>query len=328
MVTVLLNRHVHSVMGAFGLNASILDAANLAWKIGLCARGLAKTEILAPTYEMERRRHTVRIINISGSYLLFVCDSTLPVVNLQGVGTEPRQDEENKESKPDPWAGIEDGDLKFLIRFYAQNGAFLLGVDAPYGHSAINPPRSQKYKAHPPVVVKNGVRAPNPRVCFSTGKTGYLYDKMTGAAHFNLIVFASDLLGPVQKQLKAFSKAMAPGAFYHQFGGLDRFRVVVVAKCLPFKVSDRLQGKEMKQIREEAIIIFDDRAPDEDAHTCYGVDHAKGAVVVVRPDLWVGVSVFPDEVEELEQYFGSFLTVVNEGREVNGQTNGVMNLSL
>ena len=29
--------------------------------------------------------------------------------------------------------------------------------------------------------------------------------------------------------------------------------------------------------------------------TIWGVDHAKGAIVVVRPDLWVGMSAFPSE---------------------------------
>jgi phenol 2-monooxygenase len=51
--------HVHSVMGAFGLNASNVDAANLAWKIGLVGQNKARLEALLPTYSVERRLHAV-----------------------------------------------------------------------------------------------------------------------------------------------------------------------------------------------------------------------------------------------------------------------------
>ena len=72
-------------MGAFGLNASILDAANLAWKLGLAARGKAKVDAILPTYNGERRQHAVRIIEVSGTYLRFICGSDLNVPDLRNV---------------------------------------------------------------------------------------------------------------------------------------------------------------------------------------------------------------------------------------------------
>lgn len=48
------DRHVHSVMGAFGLNASILDSANLAWRLGFVAQNNARIDALLPTYSGER----------------------------------------------------------------------------------------------------------------------------------------------------------------------------------------------------------------------------------------------------------------------------------
>lgn len=61
---------------------------------------------------------------------------------------------------------------------------------------------------------------------------------------------------------------------------------------------------------DNARWVYDDRAPDEDAHTWYGVTRSKGAVVVVRPDLWVGTSAFLDEADELGTYFDQFLLPV------------------
>lgn len=73
-------------MGAFGLNASMMDSANLAWKLGLCARNLADLSALAATYDQERRQHAQQIIRISGSYLRFVCQSTIPLAEFEHGG--------------------------------------------------------------------------------------------------------------------------------------------------------------------------------------------------------------------------------------------------
>jgi 2-polyprenyl-6-methoxyphenol hydroxylase-like FAD-dependent oxidoreductase len=45
--------HIHSPVGAQGMNTGIQDAWNLGWKIGLVARGLARDRLL-DTYEAER----------------------------------------------------------------------------------------------------------------------------------------------------------------------------------------------------------------------------------------------------------------------------------
>ena len=317
-------------MGAFGLNASILDSANLAWKMGLCARGLAKTEVLVPTYEQERRRHAVRIIQTSGAYLRFVCNSTIPVVDLDGIGTARRSDEDEEETPPvkydpselDSEGKWEETDKQFLARFFARNSPFLLGIDSPYADTVVSPPRTKLQKAHPPIEVKNGVRAPNPRVCFDSGKTGYLYDKMVGADIFNIVLFGSDLLGPVRQRLAEFSKALGPKGFFRKYGGPERFRIIVVAKGVPFETHTRMEGDELAALQEQAIVLSDDRSPDEDAHTTYGINHAYGAVVIVRPDLWVGNSFFPDEVDNMERYFQAFLLpVAIQGKDK--MTNGV-----
>lgn len=51
---------------------------------------------------------------------------------------------------------------------------------------------------------------------------------------------------------------------------------------------------------ECATVVYDHRVTDDDAHYRYGVNHARSAVVAARPDLSVGVSVFPEDVGTLE----------------------------
>ncbi|KAF2199799.1 FAD binding domain-containing protein [Delitschia confertaspora ATCC 74209] len=395
--------HVHSVMGAFGLNASILDSCNLAWKLGLCCSGAADIKSLMPTYDRERRLHAVRIIETSGIYLRFICNSILPVASLYKAGADLGWDADAKRpgtmkstngilkevnGEADKFNGevngingegdnvsgevkkfnggghsdqktngsnhnngsnshtngyqkgangiltngtpkgqvyvtgettdsplkemkpTRDEDLSFLRSFFGDYGHFLLGTDCGYGLSCIAPAISSHEKR--PVTVRNGVRAPNPRVCFGTNKTGYLYDKMPGPAFFHIVVFGSDLLGPVRERLAAFSQALSTSeSFYNKFGGLKRFNILLVAKGVPFEIEERMRGDDLKTLREKAVICSDDRTPEDDAHSMYGVDHATGAVVVVRPDLWVSMAVEPDKVDALGDFFGEFLV----GRE-------------
>jgi phenol 2-monooxygenase (NADPH) len=318
-------------MGAFGLNVSIIDTSNLAWKIGMCCKGQAKLETLLPTYDYERRMHANRVIEVSGTYLRFVCGSSLGIVDLRDQGKDlgmhtvekMKEGESRTLLTPDAKnASPDEAEARgFLLDFFNTHGMFLLGLDVAYGQSVINPAlKPLPEGAKRPITVKNGVRAPNPRVCFDASHTGYLYDKMAGSSKLHLLVFGSDLRGPVRRKLADFSKALRdPHSFYNQFGGKDLFNVVLVAKGVPFEIEDAIQGHDISALRETAIVLSDDRAPDEDAHTTYGVNHTTGALVIVRPDLWVGTSTAPDELKEVEAYLSSFLIPVTEWeRQSNG----------
>lgn len=340
-------------MGAFGLNASILDVANLSWKIGLAAKGLAKTESLLSTYTSERRKHAVRIIQVSGEYLRFVCGASLEVLDLsdieslaktgsnsingqgsqaqssQGVvalsATSPspevngecKKGQAAEEYQQNRW----EKEMNFLSSFFPTNGQFLLGLDCPYDESVAVAPNARteesneipsKTKQRPPLRVKNGVRAPNPRVCFSRDETGYLYDKLVGPDRFHLVIFASSLTGTeVRCQVGKFVQSLQnPSCFYHRFGGARIFHVVLVVKLLPFEFDD-LYATHPELVRPlqdiGASVLFDDRTPDEDAHTTWGVNHFKGAVAVIRPDLWLGMACYPEETDRLGNYFEGFL---------------------
>ena len=300
-------------MGAFGLNASMMDSANLAWKIGLCARNLAKLPILGPTYDQERRYHANRIIRVSGSYLRFVCNSEIPIASF----------DQNSEFSETPGA-VEYApgrDLEFLGAFFGLNGQFILGLDAPYHSNAVNSTLKANSKKSP-VAPLSGVRAPNPRLCFSPTSTGYLYDALTGADIIHLVIFASDLQGPVRRVLTEFSNALAsPVSFFWTYGARSRFNPVVVTKLSPSEAALHLDMEDLAAIKQYCKILYDDRAPDEDAHTCYEVDHAKGAIVVVRPDLWIGTNVFLGDVDRLNGYFEEWLVPVpqqNGTENVNG----------
>lgn len=221
-------------MGAFGLNGSIMDAANLARKLGLCALHLAHISPLLSTYSLERRAHAARIIRVSGSYLRFVCNSTLPVVKALGNDIDMTHDD-GPEYDPTSATHTPEDDLAFLKHFFTTHGQFLLGLDAPYSTSVLTPPALQanpsKSRAIGPL---NGVRAPNPRICFSPDRTGYFYDMMTGASTIHVLLFVSTLSASIYKALHTLSTTMQDAAsWYRKFGGKGRFNIVLVTKLLP-----------------------------------------------------------------------------------------------
>ena len=210
-----------------------------------------------------------------------------------------------------PKEAQKEADLEFLGHFFKTNSQFLLGVDCPYGPSVIRPEVDNVVTRS--LSVKPGVRAPNPRICFGTGETGYLYDKLKGAARFHVVIFGSSLSGrKILSNLRVFADALRdPAGFYRRFGGADMFNVVLVTKLLQFQLQTLppLAAELVGTLRGEvdAQVLFDDRAPDEDVHTTWGASHVSGGVAVIRPDLWVGVTAFPDEPRKILDYFAGFL---------------------
>ena len=300
-------------MGAFGENSALYDASNLGWKLGLCARNLASPTALLPSYDLERRTFANRVIRVSGAFLRFVSGSELPLAELRDLSDVV----ETHMNELPPSDGTMTDDMRWYRSYFPQQAMFMLGIEVPPMISAICPANPHDGKKRP-VTVENGRRAPNPRICFDKATTGYLYDKMTGVARFHILLFGSDLQGPVLERLVHFSQqALGPHGFFARFGASKMFNILLIAKILPHEKDQLLHGDELRNLREHATVLYDDRAPDEDAGYWYGINHARGAVVVVRPDLCVGTSCWPEENVTLAEYFGGFL--LETGALTNGK---------
>lgn len=273
----------------------------------MSVNGTAKPDILLPTYDSERRLFANRVIRASGAYLRFICSLNLPLAELRGLDEKIESHDENLPALD----GTTEGDQRWLGSFFRRNAMFLLGVEGPIVESVICPPNpaSAGKTAAPPTSLINGARAPSPRVCFEQSRTGWMYDRMTGVDKFHVLVFASDLQGPVRKQIARLSSEgiSAPGGFYRRFGGHERFNVLLIVKALPHEAEGLLDGPDLAGLKAVSTVVYDDRAPDEDAHYWYSVNHARGAVVLVRPDFVVGMSSWPEESEKLGEYLGGFL---------------------
>lgn len=304
------------------MNSAIYDAANLGWKLGLCARNLASPAALLPTYDLERRTFANRVIRVSGAFMRFISGSTLPLAELRNPGDVLATDMDDLP----PLDGTKESDLKWCGEHFGKQSTFILGLEVPNIPSKLCPLKNESGKRRP-ITVEGGRRAPNPRICFDEVTTGYLYDSMVGIERFHILIFGSDLQGPVRERIGRFSQqALGPKGFFTRYGGTKMFNIVLILKALPFEKDQLLHGDELRNLRDYARVVYDDRAPDEDAGYWYGINHARGAVVAVRPDLCVGTSCWPEEDLQLGRYFDGFLLgksgLTDGGLTNEGLTNG------
>ncbi|KAI5203947.1 FAD binding domain protein [Aureobasidium subglaciale] len=94
--------HTHSPKAAQGMNTSMHDSLNLAWKLNLAVRGLAKPSLLE-TYEHERRKIAQDLINFDYEHA----------------------------------NAFHDGDAKALARNFSTNIRFISGVGVEYDANAL-----------------------------------------------------------------------------------------------------------------------------------------------------------------------------------------------
>jgi len=76
-----------------------------------------------------------------------------------------------------------------------------------------------------------------------------------------------------------------------------------------------LDTDDLAVVRRHCRVLYDDRAPDENVRTCYEKECACGAIVVGRPDLWVGTSVFLGDFYAFDRYLEHWLLPVSQGIE-------------
>jgi phenol 2-monooxygenase len=244
---------------------------NLSWKLALCIRGGADPRKVLPTYDTERRFFANKVIRFSGAFLRFVCNFDLPLASLRGLGDEL---ETHDEALPIIGASTDEA-RQWLRAFFGRVPKFMQGLGYQVSETVLSP--TKKIQDAVPISQYNGVRAPNPRVCFSASSTSYLYDAMLGLEKFHILVFASDLQGPVRESIARLSgQAFSARGFLDRFCGRERFNVLLVTKALPHEAEELLSGPQLQILREIATVVYDDRAPDEDAHYCYGLNSSRG----------------------------------------------------
>ena len=282
---------------AQGMNISMTDAYNLTWKLFLTLQGLAKPSLLK-TYQTERKHIARQLVDFDEKFAgLFASHK-----------------------------GLEGSDFHDC---YMENKSFLTGLGHQYPSSVLTDERVD-------VNIDSGVAerlTPGKRLLpvsvlrHLSGAKINLLDDLPSTAHFHIFVFAgrlplTDKFGSLASYLDSeaspltrFSPTSAPsiGATKTNIGTKNVLYNPATRSgtIIDLYLIHTLSHKHTQVASFPSPFpfwqhtIYEDA--DGEAHKELGVDVGTGALVIVRPDGYVGLVTGLDQTERLGGYFVKFM---------------------
>lgn len=277
--------HTHSSGAAQGMNTGLYDAVNLAWKLCLVLQGRAQPALLR-SYETERRPNVCRLIGYDKAI------SRLMTMQL-----------------PEDWTGDPNADPNQVLgTVMAEAASFSSGLGIFYEQdSYLNFSQSQAGEEGIAIpTVHPGHRAPDITLQKpGTFEATRLQRETPNNACFYIAVFSGNVESTLHS-LTCFTKAVASLPWLLDDDAVPiSWLSIIAGRGAPL-------AYEMLGHMPLGRVFYDG---DYSAHGRYGVSMEKGAVLVLRPDGWVGTVVELDGngVEKLERYFSRFLLAAATG---------------
>ncbi|PWY90428.1 hypothetical protein BO94DRAFT_533906 [Aspergillus sclerotioniger CBS 115572] len=287
--------HTHSPKAGQGMNVSMMDSYNLAWKLVYAIHGLTadsssgKPDAVLDTYHTERHTIAQELIEFDRAFSSMFSGKIGGAEN--GVGSLTHE--------------------QFLEVFSTGNG-FTSGCGIEYPDNPTVQKTLSQDKKNP--VEGNdylsGILRPGRRLLnvqyrrHADGNRRHLHDDFLSTGRFRILCLTSaDLLDPKGVSARTLRTL---GSFV-----LPRFpsviEQVVIHPRLPRDFTWRDIPAELKKHSE---MSFYSGYEMDDVYKIYGVDIAQGALAVVRPDGYVGTVAALDDVKRVEEYLERCLRTV------------------
>ncbi|KAJ4470263.1 FAD binding domain-containing protein [Lentinula aciculospora] len=280
--------HTHSPKAGQGMNASLNDTYNLAWKLIWVLRGWANPSLLQ-TYEFERRQYALDLIAFDKKLARLFSDSPRNQTNVDGASRTE------------------------FMSLVQQSTGFSSGIGVHYSPSSIVDIKNQD--------IANGIiigkrMPPGTVIRLLDFCPIHVHDLLPSDTRFKLLVFTGDISGTSQlgklPQLAAridHLRSMLPSLTPNGVGqsGLKALTIMNSRKDPAlFKKLPLTLRSHWSQVFVDDIDVSSSGKISGNVYQEYGIG-LNGAVVVVRPDGYVGaISSFPD-FGHIENYFAAFL---------------------
>lgn len=282
--------HTHTPSAGQGMNVSMLDAYDLSWKLVHALNGLCPSpEALFDTFAHDRLENALNLIYQDRIW----------------YGSRYRDNGEQIVT-PEVFLALEQTD--FISGIGIEYGESFL-VDAKTGSSKAGPICSKDFSSG---VLREGRRLADVVVKrFADGEPRHVQDECLSDGRFKILVFAStDLLqadgvsamtleAVCDKVLPAFVPGMVQLVIFHPLDPRS-FEWTDVVEC----------------VYKEAEMSF--HCLHGEGYAEYGVDSLYGAMVVVRPDGYVGTIAHLEDVPKVDAYLRRCLKTVKDKTTVNG----------
>ncbi|KAF8892176.1 FAD binding domain-containing protein [Infundibulicybe gibba] len=279
--------HTHSPKAGQGMNASMNDTHNLAWKLAQVIRGDADISLLK-TYESERRTYAQELIAFDKNF------AKMFSVKLK---TEQNQD------------GITHAD--FLKAFQAYGG-FTSGIGIHYGESPIVRGTHQQHA----MGITIGQRMP-PQILLraANARPIELQDLLPSDSRFKILIFAGDTSQIAQlRRLESLAEEITqPHHFLRKCSPTAQPSALFEILCISSARKDTVRYNDLPPLFRShwSSVLIDDcdvrGKQGGDAYHNFGIKPAGDTIVVVRPDGYVGTLAPFNRLHDLDEYFLSFL---------------------
>ncbi|KAG8221072.1 putative phenol hydroxylase [Butyriboletus roseoflavus] len=280
--------HTHSPKAGQGMNASINDAHNLAWKLAFVIRGWADMSLLS-TYESERRKYAQDLIAFDKTWSTLFSGKPQTGDNNDGVSHEE------------------------FLEVYRTFGKFSSGIGVHYGASVAVVDKHQLLATNliigervPPQIFLRGADA----------RPYELQDLLPSDFRFKLLVFTGDFSDSLQwEKIDSMVKDLQqPESFLTRHASSkssnSRSDIITISKGKKEKF-DFLKIPSLLRSHWSKALIDDTDVTNHvggQGYSYYGVAD-EGAIVVVRPDGYVGTIAPLDGVSDINNYFAQFMKI-------------------
>ncbi|KAI0701479.1 FAD binding domain-containing protein [Cytidiella melzeri] len=278
--------HTHSPKAGQGMNASMNDTHNLAWKLTHVLRGWADMSLLK-TYEFERRQYAQDLINFDKKFSALFSGKPRTEENQHGVSHE-----------------------QFLEAFQTF-GAFTSGIGVHYAPSSIV---NTTHQSHASNLTIGQRMLPHVFVRAADGRPYEIQDLLPSDTRFKILVFAGDTSerGQMDRVRGCAERFASEDSFYRLSGGKNPQKVFdILSVCSQHKDSVNYTDLPVILRPHWSKVLTDDmdmfRRTGGNGYEAYGIDTLRGAIVVVRPDGYVGMVAPLDGTQDVNQYFASFM---------------------
>ncbi|TFL02292.1 FAD binding domain-containing protein [Pterulicium gracile] len=276
--------HTHSPKAGQGMNASMNDTHNIAWKLAYVLRGWADVSLLQ-TYEFERRQYAQDLISFDKKFSTLFSGKPKSELNLDGVSHDD------------------------FMQAFQTFGGFTSGIGVHYAASPIVASHSKHQHFASRLII--GERMP-PQTVLRTADSRpvELQDLLVSDTKLKLLLFLGDLSNEDQfAVVETFARELT--IVLESFAGnewKEMFEIVTIS--IGRKSDLKFTGVPAMLRSHWTKVFIDDCDVTETkgghAYDAYGVD-VQGAAVVVRPDGYIGCVASLESAEPVDQYLSDFL---------------------
>ncbi|KAJ5368077.1 uncharacterized protein N7496_007837 [Penicillium cataractarum] len=283
--------HTHSPKAGQGMNVSMMDSYNLAWKLAYCIHGLTPESALAQpdpildTYHTERHTIAQELIEFDRAFSsMFSGKIGASEDGVEGLTHEEFLEVFSRGNGFTSGCGIE----------YPENMAVDRTLDGEK-----NPVSGIDYLSG---ILRPGRRLLNVRLIrHADGYRRDLQDDFASTGRFRVLCLtSSDLL---DQQGTSYRTLTALGAVISQFPQSVLEQVVIHPR-----LSREFMWNDIPhEVKQYSEMSFYSGYEMDDVYGIYGVDPSKGALAVVRPDGYVGVLAELGDVKRIDDYLGRMI---------------------